>query len=115
MSSGLAAVYSVPLDQLRGLRGSRKRKLARKIATDFYREDVDEMFEEFDPPNTVYSALLQILDGVPLLEDRGCLYGYAVEGLCWMIGTTFYMPAGFPNDEYLEAFLKRCSSPVTLG
>jgi hypothetical protein len=115
MGSSLAAVYSVPLDDLRALPGSRKKKPARMIARDFIgRKDIDEMFEEYDPPNTLYSAAVQILNGEPLLEDRGTLYGYAVEGLCWAIGTTFFMPIGFPSVGYIDEFLKRRSSPVTL-
>lgn len=115
MSSALAAVYSVPLDELRALPGSRKKKHARRIARDFIgRQEIDEMFAEYDPPNTLYSAALQILNGEPLLEDRGTLYGYAVEGLCWSVGTTFYLPIGFPKIEYFDEFLARHPAPVRL-
>src|SRR5580700_2106968 len=121
MGSGIGAIYSVPIDDLRTLRNSRssarKKKLVRMIARDFIgREDIDEMFtEEFeDPPNTLYGAVQQILNGEPLLEDRGALYGYAVEGLCWAIGTTFFLPIGFPTVEYMDEFLKRRSAPVRL-
>lgn len=115
MSSSLAAVYSVPLDELARLPGSRKKKPARMIARDFIgREEIDEMFEEYDPPNTLYSAVQQILNGEPLLEDRGTLYGYAIEGLCWAIGTTFFLPIGFPTVEYMDRFLERRSAPVRL-
>src|SRR5262249_33489297 len=119
MSSGIGAVYSVPFDDLRTLPGTRNtqraRKLCRMIARDFIgRADIDEMFQEFDPPNTLYQAVEQILNGEPLLEDRGALYGYAVEALCWSIGTTFFLPIGFPTVEYLDRFLKDRSSPVLL-
>jgi hypothetical protein len=115
MSSRLAAVYSVPLDELLALPGSKKKKPARMIARDFLgRQEIDDMFVEYDRPNTLYSALLQILNGEPLLEDRGALYGYAVEGLCWAIGTTFFLPMGFPTVAYMDGFLTRRSSPVTL-
>jgi hypothetical protein len=115
MSSRLAAVYSVPLDELLALPGSKKKKPARMIARDFIgRQEIDDMFVEYDRPNTLYSAVLQILNGEPLLEDRGTLYGYAVEGLCWAVGTTFFLPMGFPSVEYMDEFLKRWCSPVTL-
>jgi hypothetical protein len=121
MGTGIGAVYSVPLDELRALPGSgdraRKKKLARMIVKDFIgREDVDEMFsEQFDdPPNTMNGAVQQILNGEPLLEDRGGLYGYAVEGLCWAIGSTFFLPIGFPGHEALDEFLTAHGSPVTL-
>lgn len=43
----IGAVYSVPLDELRALPGSRKKKPARMIARDFIgREEIDEMFGE---------------------------------------------------------------------
>src|SRR5262245_43741561 len=119
MSSRIGAVYSVPLDDLRALPGTRDsrraRKLARMIARDFMgRRDIDEMFEEYDPPKTLYEAVQQILNGEPLLEDRGTLYGYGVEALCWSIGTTFFLPIGFPTVEYLDRFLKERASPVLL-
>jgi hypothetical protein len=85
------------------------------IAQDFIgREDIDEMFEEYDHPNTLYQAVQQVLNGEPLLEDRGSLYGYAVEGLCWAIGTTFFLPIGFPTVAYLDRFLNERASPVLL-
>lgn len=119
MSSGIGAVYSVPLDDLRALPGTRDtkraRKLARMIARDFIgRADIDEMFEEYDHPNTLYQAVQQILNGEPLLADRGALYGYGVEALCWAIGTTFFLPIGFPTVEYFDRFLKERSNPVLL-
>jgi hypothetical protein len=120
MGQRIAVVYSVPLDDLLALPGSRKishkKKLVRMIARDFVgRKDIDEMFEEYDPPNTLYSAVQQILNREPLLEDRGSLYGYAVEALCWAIGTTFFLPIGFPTVEYFDKFLERWSSPVNLA
>jgi hypothetical protein len=119
MSSGIGAVYSVPFDDLRALPGTRNvrraRKLARMVARDFIgRAAIDEMFEELDPPNTLYQAVQQILNGEPLLEDRGALYGYGVEALCWAVGTTFFLPIGFPTVEYFDRFLKERSSPVLL-
>jgi hypothetical protein len=115
----ISAVYTVPLDDLRGLpvsqKNSRKKKLARMVARDFIgREEIDEMFREYDPPNTLYAAVQQILAGEHLMENRGTLYGYAVEALCWAVGTTFFMPFGFPTVEYMDKFLKKRSSPVTL-
>jgi len=115
MGSALAAVYSVPLDKLRSLPGSRRKKLARMIARDFIgRDDIDEMFAEHDPPNTLYAAAQQILNGEPLRDDLGSLYGYAVEGLCWSIGTTFYLPIEFPTIEHFDQFLTRVGAPVRL-
>src|SRR2546429_645431 len=103
MGANIGAIYSVPLHDLRALPGSRnnarKKKLARMIARDFIgRDDIDEMFgEDFDDlPNTLFAAVQQILNGEELREDRGALYGYAVEGLCWAVGTTFFLPLGFP-------------------
>jgi hypothetical protein len=121
MSANIGAVYSVPLDKLRALPGSRKstrkKKLARLIARDFIgRDEIDEMFaEQFaDPPNTLYAAVQQVLNGEPLLKDRGALYGYAVEGLCWAVGTTFFLPLAFPGYEAMDKFLTAQGSPVTL-
>lgn len=117
MSAAIGAIYSVPLDELRALPGSKKKKPARMIAKDFIgREEIDEMFgDEFDdPPNTLYVAVQQILNGEPLLKDRGGLYGYAVEGLCWAIGTTFFLPVKFPGYQELDEFLTAHGSPVTV-
>lgn len=116
MSSRLAAVYSVPLDELRALPGSFKKEPAQMIARDFIgREEIDEMFAECDLPNTLESAVQQILNGEPLREDCGTLYGYAVEGLCWAIGSTFFLPTGFPTIEYFDGLLQRHSAPVSLN
>lgn len=116
MGAFIGAVYSVPLDELRTLPGSRKKKPARMIARDFIgREEIDEMFgEDYDPPNTLYAAVQQILNGESLLPDRGGLYGYAVEGMCWAVGTTFILPFGFPGYEALDVYLTAHGSPVTL-
>jgi hypothetical protein len=119
MGYRIGAVYSVPLDDLRALASSqktaRKKKLARMVARDFIgRAEIDEMFAEFDPPNTLYAAVQQIMNAEPLLADRGTLYGYAVEALCWAMGTTFFPPIEFPTVEYMDEFLKRQGSPVLL-
>jgi hypothetical protein len=119
MGYRIGAVYSVPLDDLRALPSSqktaRKKKLARMVARDFIsREEIDEMFAEYDPSNTLYAAVQQIMNSEPLLADRGTLYGYAVEALCWAIGTTFDLPIEFPTVEYMDQFLKRHGSPMLL-
>jgi hypothetical protein len=117
MGSGIGAIYSVPLEPLRRIAGSRKRsrKISQRVVRDFIGcQEIDEMFAEYDPPNTLGEAVAQIINGEPLEDDRGTLYGYAVEALCWYLGTTFILPIGFPPYEYLEAYLKPLGCPATL-
>src|SRR4051812_217309 len=114
MGSDIGAVYSVPLDELRILPGSQNDELAQLIAKDFPgRADIDEMFAGAldNEPGTLEAAVQHILDGKPLLEDRGPLYGYAVEGLCWAVGSTFFLPIGFPAYESVDEYLKAHGGP----
>ncbi len=123
MSANIGAIYAVPLAELRVLPGTKraaqKKKLVRMILKDFIgREEIDEMAAEFDldgPPTTLAAAAQHILDGGPLLDDdRGFLYGYAVEALCWAIGNTHFLPMDFPSYEAMDAYLTEHGSPVTL-
>jgi hypothetical protein len=117
MSSDIAMIYSVPLDELRTLPGSRNTALPKLIAKEFSgRDEIDEMFSEDYPgePKTLVAAVRHILAAKPFRQDRGSLYGYAVEALCWSIGSSISLPMGFPGYPAIDKYLTAKGSPVTL-
>jgi hypothetical protein len=87
-----------------------------KAVTERYphREEIDAVFEEDTPPNTLVDAIVQIVDGADLAEERGVLCAYALEAICWHIGTTFHRPIGFPSLEDLDHFFQPRGCPVSL-
>lgn len=116
MGAAIGAVYSVPLKELRAVVGSRDKKVARTVQRDFYQRDaVDMIFEDDDPPNTVAAAMRQIVNGETLDRDKGSLYGYALEALCWYVGSTFILPMAFPSEKTLDKYLVPRGCPVKVA
>jgi hypothetical protein len=116
MGADIGAVYSVPLARLREAPGSGRRATAMLIQEGFYnREQVDDMFSDYSsPPRTLDEAVRQIMNGEELQPDRGSLYGYAVEALCWAKGKTYFLPIGFPSYKSIDEYLSIHQSPQTL-
>jgi hypothetical protein len=103
MSGGLT-VYAVSWENLLTVPGSgADRPILRAgilyAVTHKYhkREGVDLLFADDDPPNTLIDAIAQILGGEKLIEEKGPLYGYAVEAICWSLGIEFCTTVDFPR------------------
>jgi hypothetical protein len=85
-------VYSVPVDKLRSIPGSRDTQLLAAVQenTGFF-EIVDEIAENRDedeePPPKCAEVVQQIINGEPYNRNFGYVYGYAYEALCMAIGT----------------------------
>jgi hypothetical protein len=82
-------VYSVPVDQLRALPGSKDKRLLDLLREnpetfELLQHDFDD--EEEEKPPSGAEAVRQILQGEPLDENFGFVYGYAYESLCGVVG-----------------------------
>src|SRR5262249_10296847 len=85
-------VYSVPVDRLRDVQGSKDKKLltaARKLKGFF--DTIDEIAEDLfddedEKPPSCATAYKQIVNGEEFDKEYGYVYGYAYEGLCRVLG-----------------------------
>jgi hypothetical protein len=108
-------VYSVPWDELRGIPGSRQRKLVAEIEREYGpRHSLDEMFLKAESPWTLGEAVRQIVNGATLDPGWGTAYAYAVEAICWSLGTMFEGQLSMRERQAIDRFLKPLSCPVRL-
>lgn len=106
MGSAVAFVYAVPRNELLAVPGSRRQEIVATIAEDYWRlHDVAECFEGDDLPIDLAGAVAQIVNGERLYPDLGSLYLYAVEAICWYLGSTLVLPIEFCSDESIDALL----------
>jgi hypothetical protein len=118
MSSAFT-VYLVPFDQLKRVPGSKDQGLIEAIAEshEYFYSSIDELAEDDDVP-TCREALEQIVNGEPLAEHLGYLYGYALEAICSHLGEELEGVSAISRAsgwiEPVDAFLKDKGVPVTL-
>jgi len=108
-------VYSVPWDELRAIPGSRRRKPVADIERHYGpRQSLDEMFGKAGSPLTLGEAVRQIIDGADLDPGWGTVYAYAVEAMCWSLGTMFEGQLLRREREAMDRFLEPRRCPVRL-
>jgi hypothetical protein len=108
-------VYCVPWDELRATPGSRRRKLVADIERNYGpRPSLDEMFRNMESPWTLGAAVRQIVNGADLDPGWGTVYAYAVEAICWSLGTMFEERFTMHERQAMDRFLKPLGCPVTL-
>src|SRR5215469_13673112 len=111
MMSMALTVYAVPWYELRDIPGSRRRKLVTEIERQYGpRQSLDEMFGDIygdgEPPRTLGEAVRQIVNGADLHPGKGTLYAYAVEAICWSLGTMFEGRFSMRERQAMDRFLK---------
>jgi hypothetical protein len=111
-------VYSVPWKELLAVPGSRREELIQEIVRGYPEHNLvndvtTRMFED-DLPNTCEEAVRQIVEGAPLDAGKGTLYAYAVEAICWYLGTKLGARFGLRVLEELDQFLGPLHCPVSL-
>jgi hypothetical protein len=115
-------VYSVPYQALLAIPGSRDKQVLDQIQVECpFTKSIDELIdcrnEDTESPIRIryLDAVRQILDGRPLEGAPGFVYGYALEGICWSLGSTLSNDAvpGLHFDE-LDTFLTESAVPLTI-
>ncbi len=108
-------VYSVPWDELQSIPGSRRRKLVAEIERNYGpRQSLEETFRQAGAPLTLGDAVQQIVNRADLDSGWGTVYAYAVEAICWSLGTMFEGRFSMREREAMDGFLKSLHCPVTL-
>jgi hypothetical protein len=116
MGSAIAFVYAVPRHELLSVPGSRRQEIIATIAEEYWRlENVAECFEDDDLPVDLAGAVAQIVRGEELHPGLGSLYLYAVEAICWYLGSTLILPIGFCGEHRLDQFLAARGCPLRVG
>jgi len=118
--SSTFSVYAVSFDRLRRVPGSRDRALIEAIATtheDFFAQ-IDELADSEEEVPTCREALEQLVEGSPLADHLGHLYGYALEAVCAHLGRELDgVPAISGASGWIDpvdAFLREKGVPITL-
>jgi hypothetical protein len=117
-------VYSVPVERLRAVPGSKNRKLLTAVRKQkgFFQmiDDIAEDFgddEEVGRPPTCAEAAKQIINGEEMNEAFGYVYGYAYEAICATLGEEVspgWSSIAGAGDwfERIDKLLKSLSVPV---
>jgi hypothetical protein len=106
IGSAVAFVYAVPRRDLLAVPGSRRQEIVDAIAKDYWQLDkVAQCFEDDDLSIDLAGAVAQIINGEELHPDLGSLYLYAIEAICWYLGSTLVLPIGFCGEQCIDEVL----------
>jgi hypothetical protein len=118
-------VYSVPYSALVATPGSKDKRLLELIRADcWFVQDIDEMIaqqnqdcaEEERIHLTFIDAVEQFLSGQPMEGAPGFVYGYALEAVCWALGSQLdTSPVPAIRHQALDAFLQERGLPLSIG